>query len=242
VAFLRYLAVPTIVSLLLAWLALRLFFRQEFREGRNVHAEGAVSDPGLARLSGLSLGLLAGLILVKIIIVMGGWQVDFRLTYIALGAALPILLFSRRRIEVVRHIDWPTLVFFAAMFVLMQSVWNTGIFQQLLDASGVNVGGTGRVFSISIILSQIISNVPLVALYLPVLDGQGFTVSSLMALAAGSTIAGNLLLLGAASNIIIVQGAEKAGATLTFQDFLRVGAPLTVVQALVYWGWLALVA
>ena len=242
VTFVRYLAVPTLVNLLLAWLLLRLFFRQEFRGGRVVNAEGVVTDPALARLSGISLGLLAGLILVKIMIVMGGWQVDFSLTYIALGAALPILMFSRRRTEVVRHIDWPTLAFFAAMFVLMQSVWDTGIFQRLLDASGVNVSGTGPVLAISVVLSQLISNVPLVALYLPVLGGQGFTVPALMALAAGSTIAGNLMLLGAASNIIIIQGAEKAGATLTFRDFLRVGAPLTVLQSVVYWGWLALVA
>lgn len=241
VTFVRYLAVPTLINLLLAWLALRLFFRRDFSGGRVVHAEGAVTDPALARLSGLSLGLLAGLILVKIIIVMGGWQVDFRLTYIALGAALPVLLFSRRRVEVVRRIDWPTLVFFAAMFVLMQSVWDTGIFQRLLDSSGLDLSGTGPVLSISVAFSQLISNVPLVALYLPVLGGHGFTVPALMALAAGSTIAGNFMLLGAASNIIIVQSAEKTGARLSFWDFLRAGAPLTLVNVLVYWGWLTVV-
>jgi Na+/H+ antiporter NhaD/arsenite permease-like protein len=61
-----------------------------------------------------------------------------------------------------------------------------------------------------------------------------------MALAAGSTIAGNLTILGAASNVIIIQNAERQGETLTFLEFARVGVPLTVVQIVVYGVWLVL--
>jgi Na+/H+ antiporter NhaD/arsenite permease-like protein len=59
-----------------------------------------------------------------------------------------------------------------------------------------------------------------------------------MALAAGSTLAGNLTILGAASNVIIVQNAEKQGETLTFAEFARVGVPLTLLQMAVYWVFL----
>jgi Na+/H+ antiporter NhaD/arsenite permease-like protein len=62
-----------------------------------------------------------------------------------------------------------------------------------------------------------------------------------MALAAGSTLAGNLTILGAASNVIIIQNAEKQGQTITFFEFLKVGIPMTVLQIMVYWGWLAMV-
>jgi Na+/H+ antiporter NhaD/arsenite permease-like protein len=62
-----------------------------------------------------------------------------------------------------------------------------------------------------------------------------------MALAAGSTIAGNLTILGAASNVIIIQNAEKQGETLTFFEFAKVGVPLTVLQLVVYWAGLVLV-
>jgi Na+/H+ antiporter NhaD/arsenite permease-like protein len=56
-----------------------------------------------------------------------------------------------------------------------------------------------------------------------------------MALAAGSTIAGNLTILGAASNVIIIQNAEKKGKqTLTFWEFVRVGVPLTAINVAVY--------
>ena len=58
-----------------------------------------------------------------------------------------------------------------------------------------------------------------------------------MALAAGSTIAGNFLILGAASNVIIIQNAEKQGGTLGFFEFARVGIPLGFLNLLVYWAW-----
>jgi Na+/H+ antiporter NhaD/arsenite permease-like protein len=51
-------------------------------------------------------------------------------------------------------------------------------------------------------------------------------------------MAGNLSILGAASNVIIIQNAEKEGETITFLEFVRIGLPLTVLQALVYWFFL----
>ncbi|HOI12635.1 MAG TPA: DUF1646 family protein, partial [Methanoculleus sp.] len=60
------------------------------------------------------------------------------------------------------------------------------------------------------------------------------------ALAAGSTIAGNMLILGAASNVIVIQGAERDGETLTFREFARVGIPLTLAQMVVYILWFSL--
>jgi len=93
--------------------------------------------------------------------------------------------------------------------------------------------------AVSVVLSQLISNVPLVALYLPVLIQIGASTKEMMALAAGSTIAGNFSILGAASNVIIIQNAEKgSGATLTFFEFVRIGTPLTVINVMVYWLFL----
>jgi Na+/H+ antiporter NhaD/arsenite permease-like protein len=61
----------------------------------------------------------------------------------------------------------------------------------------------------------------------------------LLALAAGSTLAGNLFILGAASNVIIIQNAErKGGHSLSFVEFAYVGIPLTLVSVLVYWLFL----
>jgi Na+/H+ antiporter NhaD/arsenite permease-like protein len=92
----------------------------------------------------------------------------------------------------------------------------------------------------SVIGSQLISNVPLVALALPLLAGA--ETQLLLALAAGATVAGNLTLIGAASNLIIAQAADRRGAHLGFWTFFAVGAPLTLINVLVYWLWLRLAA
>jgi Na+/H+ antiporter NhaD/arsenite permease-like protein len=175
-------------------------------------------------------------VLAKITTSLLGLGIDFRLTYIALAAALPIILLSPRRLGVVRRVDWSTLIFFAAMFVLMESVWDSGYFQNVIADLHLNLQSVGIIMAVSIVLSQLISNVPLVALYLPVLSHLGAATKEMMALAAGSTIAGNFSILGAASNVIIIQNAEKkAGETLTFWEFVKIGIPLTAVNTLVYW-------
>jgi Na+/H+ antiporter NhaD/arsenite permease-like protein len=158
------------------------------------------------------------------------------LIYIAVISAMPIIVFSHRRFEVIKKIDWPTLIFFTSMFVLMESVWASGLSQSFLAGTEMDLKSVPAILALSVLLSQIVSNVPFVALYLPMIPGA--SVENLMALAAGSTIAGNLFILGAASNVIIIQNAERSGETLTFMEFARVGIPLTAVNLLVYWMFL----
>ncbi len=242
VTFIKYLAVPTLINLFIAFLVLKLFFRKDFQNGVFKEKPGdGIKDPGLANAAQISLVLLVVLILARIGIVLAGVDIDFRLTYIALVAALPVILYLPKRSGPLLHMDWFTLVFFAAMFVLMQSVWDSGYFQKAVEAANVDLTSTGMIMGVSVLLSQVLSNVPLVALYLPVLSHAGASTAGMMALAAGSTIAGNLTILGAASNVIIIQNAEKkSGQTLTFWEFLRIGLPLTIINVAVYWAFLLL--
>jgi Na+/H+ antiporter NhaD/arsenite permease-like protein len=179
--------------------------------------------------------MLIILVIAKIAVVLLGIGAEFKLTYIALLSAMPIIILSERRLEVVKNIDWHTLTFFAAMFVLMESVWRSGSLQSSLAGANANIS-IPMILALSVLLSQLVSNVPFVALYQPLLVGA--SVKDLMALAAGSTIAGNLFIMGAASNVIIIQNAEKSGETLSFLDFAKVGIPLTAVNALIYWLFL----
>ncbi|HED37089.1 MAG TPA: anion transporter, partial [Ignavibacteria bacterium] len=111
--------------------------------------------------------------------------------------------------------------------------------QKIIKDSHFNFASVFLILVVGILLSQLISNVPLVALYLPVLMSNNVALKGMMALAAGSTIAGNLFILGAASNIIIIQNAEKkAGETITFFEFAKVGIPVTIFNALIYYLFL----
>lgn len=238
VAFFRELALPTLLSLLACYAVLRIRYRKEFHDTPLVHARASPGDPALARLARLSLGLVVAMVVVKVALVWLDAPFEMRLSYIALVGAGPILLGSPRRLSILRRIDWQTLVFFAAMFVLMASVWDTGVFQRAFAESGIDLAAPGSVLGIGVLLSQLISNVPLVALYLPLLQQTGATEAALLALAAGSTLAGNLLILGAASNVIIVESADRRGVHLSLLEFARVGVPLTALQVGIYWVFL----
>lgn len=235
----KYLIIPTIINLLLAFFLLKFFYRNSFHKITLNSIPEKGSNRRLTLLSKLSLGIILFLVLLKIILLFLKFPIDFKLTYIALAAAMPIILFSNERVEIIKRVDWHTLIFFVSMFVLMQSVWNTGIFQNMLSKTDVSITSILMILSVSIVLSQLISNVPLVALYLPLLLNLGVSTKGLMALAAGSTIAGNLFIFGAASNIIIIQNAEKRGEkTLTFWEFSKVGIPLTIINFLIYYLYL----
>lgn len=233
--FLFYLGIPTLANLFLAYLILTRCDRLEEGECRFDAQGDLISDPGLAGLCQVSLAIILILIIVRILTGQG----YIPLALIALAGAAPLLLFSRQRRAILSNIDWPTLVFFVSMFVLMQSVYLTGVFQSSVDFSSMT--SVPLILGTSVTFSQFISNVPFVALFQPLIAGRGMAVEGVMALAAGSTIAGNLTILGAASNVIIIQNAEKRGYTLSFWEFFRIGLPLTVANCVVYWGFLAMV-
>ena len=234
VTFFQALALPTLLNLLLAYVVLRIMWPTAFHATTLVHSEVVIRDHALARLARLALFLLLGLIALRIACVALAVPLEFRLSYLAMAAALPLLVFSRRRVELLRRMDWSTLLFFASMFVLMASVWQTGVFQGWTAHLQMDLTSLPSILGLSILLSQLISNVPLVALYLPLVSEAPGSLPALLALAAGSTIAGNLCILGAASNVIIIQRAEQEGHTLSFVTFAWIGVPLTILQTLVY--------
>ena len=237
--FFSRLLIPTLINLFVTYLVLRLFFRSEFHNKRLIHSHIRIKDKELARLCNLSLALLGILILFYVVIEIFSFMHGLSFAYIAVISALPIVLFSKQRFSIVKQIDWSTIVFFMALFVLVGSVWQSDFFQYATNSLHLDLGYVPTVLLSSVIGSQFISNVPMVLLYLKLLAYVHITTTTAMALAAGSTIAGNLFILGAASNVIIVQMAEKRyNSSLSFFDFARVGIVVTALNVLIYWIFL----
>jgi Na+/H+ antiporter NhaD/arsenite permease-like protein len=232
ITFAFWLLVPTLISLAAAFIVLRLLYAHEFSFRTIGPDRNIVCDESLFFLTKCSLAIIVILAVVKIVCSLTGIVVPVTLPLIAICAAAPVLIFSERRVSLLRAIDWPTLVFFAAMFVLMESVWQAGFFQSFINSGSIS--SVPVILGISVIISQFISNVPFVALFQPMIMQAGGTTTQLMALVAGSTLAGNLTILGAASNVIIIQNAERHGETLTFFEFARVGVPVTLIQLAIY--------
>ena len=236
VIFTLWLLIPSLICLGVAFVFLRLYFHTDFLPRVLEHDPPISGDEKKFFPVKCSLVVILILAAVNIIVSLNGGNLLVPLPLIAVCAAVPVILFGTYRMTVLKNIDWFTLVFFAAMFVLMESVWQTGFFQSFVDQGMVT--SVPMILLTSAVTSQFISNVPFVALFQPMIMQAGGQTSRLMALAAGSTIAGNLTILGAASNVIIIQNAEKQGMTLTFLEFAKVGIPLTFFQLVIYSVWL----
>ncbi len=242
--FSKYLFIPTVINAVFAYVLLKLFYKKEFTV-MSLQTDGEhIGHVRLAKVARISLILVISLILLKVGLTLVKVDVDFKLTYIALVGCAPVLIYrflwKKKRFHILRRIDWLTIVFFASMFVLMESVWKAGFFQGLIAKLGLDITGVGIILVMGVIVSQLISNVPMVALFLPLLVSANPGVREFVALSAGSTIAGNMFILGAASNVIIIQHAEKqdSGESLTFVEFAKVGVPLTMINIAVYWLFL----
>jgi Na+/H+ antiporter NhaD/arsenite permease-like protein len=161
---------------------------------------------------------------------------------VALAAAGVLMLDRVRPDRVYRSIDWPLLVMFAGLFVVVHAfevnvvqTWGLERWHVLLDSPVVMVSG------LSVLLSNLVSNVPAVLLFKPLMQVMPQKELAWLALSMSSTLAGNLTILGSVANLIVVENARRAGTELGFVEYLKVGVPLTVLTTLVGVAWLALV-
>ncbi len=162
---------------------------------------------------------------------------------VALIAAGVLLLGRVRPEKVYQSVDWSLLVMFAGLFVVVHAfeanvvrTWGLERWDGLLKSPVVLVSG------LSVLLSNLVSNVPAVLLFKPLMDVMPQQELAWLALAMSSTLAGNLTVLGSVANLIVVENARRAGTELSFLEYLKVGVPLTMLTTLVGVAWLALVS
>ncbi len=137
--------------------------------------------------------------------------------------------------------DWPTILFFIGLFIFTEGVLKSGIIQYLANFLPPP-DNVASIMIVSILLSQVLSNVPLVAIYIPIMISHGnITVVDWLALAAGSTIAGNFTILGAASNVIISEASEsRGGKGFNFVEFMKYTIPILIPNAIITYLFLIL--
>jgi len=97
------------------------------------------------------------------------------------------------------------------------------------------------VSGLSLFLSNLVSNVPAVLLFKPIMEVIVQKEQAWLALAMSSTLAGYLTVLGSVANLIVVENARRAGTELSFVEYLKVGVPVTLVTTVVGTAWLGLV-
>ena len=154
-------------------------------------------------------------------------------------AAAGLLLMSRylHTRRMLAQVDWQLLVLFAGLFVVNHALAASGMLAQgmeRLHAAGVAVEQPVWLFGTTVVLSNLVSNVPAVMLLLPAATHP--QAGAILALA--STLAGNLFIVGSIANIIVIDQAERLGIRITWREHARVGVPVTLATLAIAGAWL----
>uniref|UniRef100_A0A7V3J8Y3 Anion transporter n=1 Tax=candidate division CPR3 bacterium TaxID=2268181 RepID=A0A7V3J8Y3_UNCC3 len=236
VEFFKFLFIPTLLNLLLLFLFTTTVFREEFHSRPLSHSQEPIRDKEIARLSKVSLYIFFFLIGLKVLEFFVKFNFKLKISLIPIVAAIPLYLFCKKRWKILKGVDYETLAFFVGMFIVTDALTKDPLFTNITKGGGLNPVSDLAVIINSLFLSQIISNVPLTIFYLKLLKVFSAPQISYIVLAFASTIAGNLTVLGAASNVIIISNVEKRTHKhiINFFEFMKFGVPLTILQVVVF--------
>jgi Na+/H+ antiporter NhaD/arsenite permease-like protein len=161
----------------------------------------------------------------------------------ALGAALLLITRTVEPRKVYDEIDWGLLVLFSGLFIIVGGAERAGLLDTLLrPLTALNLHRLPILVGVTAIFSNVVSNVPAVMLLKSFMPGAADAHTGWLALAMASTLSGNLTITGSIANIIVVEGARAQGVRVSFHDYLRLGAPVTVVTLALGSTWLWLTA
>jgi Na+/H+ antiporter NhaD/arsenite permease-like protein len=235
-AFLLHLAPVAFIGLAINAAVLAFFFRAEVLHqplGRQAPSLTVALDRPL-----LAKCLLSGLLVVAL------WVAGYSFPLVAISVGAFILVIGRvKSANIYQHIDWELLLFFAALFVVMRGFEASGAvdylighFHQALEGSMIL-----QLFAVSgvmLVLSNLVSNVPAVLLFRPLVSSFPNSRFIWLAVASTSTLAGNATPLSSVANLIVLQRAGKS-VRISFWKFTRVGIVVTLLTTLLAIGVLA---
>ena len=152
------------------------------------------------------------------------------------------LLLLTRRVKsgrVYAEIDWSLLLMFAGLFIIVAGAQRALLTPDMIAAVGrLHLDQVPILSAVTAVLSNLVSNVPAVLMMKPFVDSLHNHDIAWLTIAMASTLAGNFTILGSIANLIVVQKAGARGVEISFWDYFRVGAPLTVITLVIGTLWL----
>ncbi|MGH9687594.1 MAG: SLC13 family permease [Candidatus Acidiferrales bacterium] len=228
--FLAHLAPVSLIGLALNVGILTLFYRRDI-----LHHPLGERGPSIEIKLNRRL-LIKCLVAASLVIVFWVFGYSFPLVAISVGAF--ILIIGRVNAQkVYQRVDWELLLFFAALFVLIRGFEASGAVNYLLTRfhRGLEGSVVTQLFAVSgvmLILSNIVSNVPAVLLFSPLVPSFPNSRIIWLALASTSTLAGNASPISSVANLIVLQQAGKR-VHISFWEFVRVGIVVTLLTTFV---------
>jgi len=226
VTFAGYLTPVALVGLGIVCLVIILIYRSEFQNQSFNH----VAEMRLRLFKPLLYKSIIALF-VMLVAFFAGAPVPIA----ALGAASLLLITRRIKPQRVFHeLDWALLVFFSGLFIVTRTIETSGLGSYLFSATLPLIKqGLWSLTIVSALLSNLISNVPAVLLFRPLIPMMENPRIAWLVLAMATTFAGNLTLLGSVANLIVAESAKSKGVQLSFIEYLKAGVPITILTLLI---------
>jgi len=222
-----------LIGLLVTAALIAIFYREEFFGGARLQAmlprmtaNRALAIRALLATLVLIASFFAGVVPAKAALIIGG------------------LMLLTRRVKsrrVYNEIDWSLLLMFAGLFVIVAGAQRALLSPDIIaDVGRLHLDQAPMLSALTAVLSNLVSNVPAVLMLKPFVEALKDHDRAWLIIAMASTLAGNFTVLGSVANLIVVQTAAASGVTISFWDYFRVGAPLTIVTLAIGTLWLAL--
>ncbi len=202
----------------------------------------AIEDKRLLVLCGVVLLLvMAGFVLRPLI--------GIEPSLVALLGAGVLVALSRSQPSVYLHeVEWPTLVFFAGLFIMVGALVKVGVIETVGQWAAGLIGDNLVVAHSALllgsgVLSGIVDNIPYVATMSPIVEQLVSSTgdpSLWWSLALGSDLGGNATAVGASANVVIIGIAARNGIRISFWHFTRYGLIVTAVTLLITWAYVLL--
>lgn len=219
------------IGLVLVILLISLFFRDEFWTRERLQGEAQpprVHQPLLIKS------------LIVVLVMIAAYFAGQPPAKVALIAGALLLLTRRVKSEkVYQQIDWPLLLMFMGLFIVVAGFEKAVLTPEAISAVGaLHLERLPVLSLVTAALSNVVSNVPAVLVLKPFVASLPDPQSAWLTVAMASTLAGNLTLVGSVANLIVAQIAHARGVTISFWDYFKVGAPLTVLTIAIGVLWL----
>ncbi|RKH23452.1 anion transporter [Corallococcus praedator] len=229
--FAGYMALPALISTVIVAVALLYLFRKQLPTARfDTHPPPLDVD---RRLLALALGSLLGVVVAFFVGLPMSWSA-------LAGGVLVMSLSGHESREALERVDWVLLLFFASLFVVVHGVNKEGWAEEIRQVFSPLMAGPpwretlGFAF-LTLVASNLFSNVPFVMLARAWVPAMQQPELAWHVLALGSTLAGNLTLVGSVANLIVFEAA-RGKVRMGFVDYLRVGVPVTLISFVVGLG------
>ena len=233
-----------VIALVLVVIYFYFIFRKELTENAGKTDPSTLPDPEEAIVSKKGFTISCVIFLCAVVLLVTHSQTGLTVSCIGVFiAAVTLITSGKDALDLLKKVDYKTLLFFVGLFVVVGGLEQTGILTILAGFIGKVSGGNLMVMIaiiiwVSAIASAFIDNIPFAATMIPVIDSlaaaQGVDISILAwALAMGTDIGGSATPIGASANVVGIATAAKSGHMIKWGKYCKAMAPATILVVLV---------